>query len=78
LTQAESGSTQLDRGDIPYQCVARGTANTLPDPIEKASSHYDADAGCEREQRLCQGGEPVTGEDERLPLAYPIADCTCE
>ena len=78
LTQAESGAAQFNRSDIADQGVPRRTPNALPDPINKASGHHDADTGGKRKQRLCQRGKSVADQNKRLPFPDPIADGTRE
>ncbi len=66
LAQAERAAANLGRRFVGDHPVARRAADALADPVGEARAHHFGGARGEREQRLRQSGQAITGEDPRL------------
>ena len=72
LPEAEGAAADLRRGLVGDHGVAGRAADALADAVGEARGHHRRPAGGEREERLGQSGEAVTGEDPRLALEVSV------
>ena len=74
LTQAETRPAQFCRSQVGDQCIARGTANALADPVDKPCADKPADGGGHREDRFRDGGKAIADDSQDLAPAQPVAE----
>ncbi len=69
LPQAVGSAPLLRRRVVGNQRIARRPANALADAVDEACSENGNGRSSEREQRLAEGGEAVSSNARRFPLA---------
>ena len=73
LPQAEGGASELRWGDVRDQGIPWCATHTVPDSVQQASGHVEANARSDGKERLRKGPRGVAEHGQPFPHAPIVA-----